>query len=37
MVMSGVVDALTTTEIEEFVTSVVKVFFNAYRPRCGRR
>jgi len=32
MVMFGVVDAFTSTEIEEFVTSAVKVFLNAYRP-----
>jgi len=32
MVIFGVVDAFTTTEIEEFVTSAVTVFLNAYRP-----
>jgi TetR/AcrR family transcriptional regulator, mexJK operon transcriptional repressor len=33
MIMFGVVDAFTTTEIEAFVTSAVKVFLNAYSPR----
>jgi TetR/AcrR family transcriptional repressor of mexJK operon len=32
MVMFGVVDAFTTAEIDQFVTSAVKVFLSAYRP-----
>jgi TetR/AcrR family transcriptional regulator, mexJK operon transcriptional repressor len=31
MVMFGVADAFTTAELDEFVTSAVKVFLNAYR------